>query len=166
LPVTWEEIVSVAVPLFAIAGLLGIGYSRDWRSRAAFRAFTQRHGLAYEEGHLTQGVLPHGQGKVGGKDLYVGYVWVKPFTEGIGPTYGGKSIAVVALTIGSTALIDREAPVVREFLNSNGSLTEKTVTYSFPRRRFKAIRLEELDAAFALVRQVAATATGKYSGDR
>lgn len=158
---TWEDIASVAVPVFVIAGLFGIGYRRERLSRAAFRAFAQRHGLAFQEGQPTKGVLPHGQGKFGGKELYAGYVWVKPFTEGIGPTYGGKSVAVIALTIGSTDRIDRAAPVVQEFLKSNGSLSEKAVTYSFPRRYFQAITAEELNAAYALVRQVAETGTGK-----
>lgn len=154
----WEEIVSVALPAFVVAGLLAIGLRRERRSRAAFREFAKRHGLAFQDGQLTKGVLPHGQGKLGGKALYAGYVWIKPFTEGIGPTYGGKSVAVVALTIGSTAGIDRGAPVVQEFLKSNGSLSEKAVTYAFPRRYFRAITVQELDAALAQVRQVAATA--------
>lgn len=154
-PVTWEDIVAVTVPVFAIAVLLGIGYRRDRDSRAAFRAFAQRHGLECQEDHLIAG-LPGWKGRHDGKDLYAGYVWIKPFTEGIGPTFGGKSVAVIALTVGSTARIDRQSPMVREFLRTHGTLADKAITYSFPRRHFKSIRVEEIDAAFALVRQVAA----------
>lgn len=153
----WEEIASIAIPVVIIGGLFAIAYTRDKRIHAVLRAFAKKHGLKFTEAQLTKGVLPRGEGKVGGKELYAGYTWITPFTEGIGPTYGGRSVVVVALTIGSTAGIDREAPVVREFLQSNGSLTDSAITYAFPRRHFRAITGKELDAAFALVRQVAAT---------
>ena len=153
----WEDILSVAVPIVALAGVFGVGYRREQRSRAAFRAFAQRHGLAFHENDLARGDLPHGQGKVDGKELYAGYVWVKPFTEGIGPTFGGKSVAVIALTIGSTARIDHGAPLVQEFLKSNGVLSEKAVCYSFTRRFVQPLTVEEIEAAFGLVCRVAAT---------
>jgi hypothetical protein len=151
----WEDTVAIAFPVLAIAALLAIGYFRDRNSRAAFRAFAQRHGLEVQEDRAIAG-LPGWTGRDDGQHVYAGYVWIKPFTEGIGPTFGGRSVAVVALTVGSTERIDRQSPVVREFLQSNGTLTEKAITYSFPRRHFKAIRVAEIDAAFALVRQVAA----------
>ena len=156
---TWEDIAYAAVVILVIAGLLGIGYHRDKRNRDVLREFAKRHGLKFQEEQPFKGVSAHGEGKYQGNDLYVGYTWVKDFTPGIGPAPGGQSIAVVALTIGSTKLIDRQSPVVREFLNGSGTLSEKAVCYSFPRRRIKSITLEELEAAFTLVRQVAATET-------
>ena len=154
---TWEDIAYGAVAVFMIAGLMGIGYRRDKLNRDALRAFAKRHGLEFQEEQPFKRVSAHGEGKYQGKDLYVGYTWVKDFTPGIGPAPGGQSIAVVALTIGSTERIDRQSPVVREFLNGTGTLSEKAVCYSFPRRRFRVIRLEEIEAAFELVRKVAAT---------
>lgn len=156
---TWEDFTSVVLPVLAIVGLFGIGYLREQRTRAGFRAFAQRHGLHFHEEQLIKGVSAHGEGKYRGQDLYVGYTWVKPFTPGIGPVFGGKAVAVVALTIGSTDRIDRRAPVVEEFLKGTGTLSEKSVCYSFPRRYVRAISREELEAAFAVVRQVAATET-------
>jgi hypothetical protein len=157
--VNWEDIAYGAFVVLVIAGLLGIGYRRDKLSRDALRAFAQRHGLKFHEEQPFQRVSAHGEGKYQGKDLYVGYTWVKDFTPGIGPAPGGQSIAVVALTIGSTERIDRQAPVVREFLNGTGTLSEKAVCYSFPRRKFRAITLEEIESAFALVRKIAAIET-------
>jgi hypothetical protein len=154
--VGWEEIASVAIPAVAIAALFGIAYTRDRRSQAAFRAFAKKHGLRFTEAKVMAGVLARGEGKLDGKELYAGYVWVDGFVEGIGPRADGRSIAVVAMTVGSTAAIDRDAPVVRQFLESNGSLTESAITYAFPKRRFNAISSKELDAALGLVRQVAA----------
>ena len=156
---TWEDLASVVLPVFAIVGLLGIGYLREQRTRAAFRAFALRHGIKFQEEHLIKGVSAHGEGKHKGQDLYIGYTWVKPFTPGIGPVFGGKAVAVVALTIGSTERIDRRAPVVEKFLKGTGTLSEKAICYSFPRRYVRAITLEELEAAFAIVRQVAVTKT-------
>lgn len=155
-----EDLAYFAVVALAIAGLFAVGYRRERRSRAAFRAFALRHGLEFEEEQPLKGVSAHGEGKHEGRDLYAGYVWVKPFTPGIGPAFGGKSVAVVALTVGSTARIDRQAPAVRDFLAGPGSLSEKTVTYSFPKRHIQAIALEELEAAYALVRRIAATEVG------
>ena len=152
-----EDLAYYAVLILVIAGLFGVGFRRERRNRAAFRAFALRHGLEFQEDQPLKSVSAHGEGKHQGRDLYVGYVWVKPFTSGIGPTFGGRSVAVVALTVGSAARIDRQAPVVREFLAGPGSLSEKAVTYSFPKRHFQAITLEELEVAYALVRQVAAT---------
>jgi hypothetical protein len=145
------------VPVVVLAGVFGVGYRREQRSRAAFRAFAQRHGLAFQENELARGYLPHGHGKIDGKEIYAGYVWVKPFTEGIGPTFGGRSVPVIALTIGSTARIDRGAPLIREFLKSNGTLSEKTVTYSFTKRFVQPLTVEEIETAFGLVCRVAAT---------
>lgn len=152
----WEEIASVAIPVVAIALLFAIGYTRDRRTHAALRAFAKKHGLKFTEAKVTAGVLPRGEGKLDGKALYAGYTWVDGFIEGIGPRADGRSIAVVAMTVGSTSGIDRDAPVVREFLRSNGSLTDSAITYAFPKRRFKAISGKELDAALAIVRRVAA----------
>ena len=152
-----EDLAYYAVLILVIAGLFGVGFRRERRNRAAFRAFALRHGLEFQEDQPLKSVSAHGEGKHQGRDLYVGYVWVKPFTSGIGPTFGGRSVAVVALTVGSAARIDRQAPVVREFLAGTGSLSDKAVTYSFPKRHFQAITLEELEVAYALVRQVAAT---------
>jgi hypothetical protein len=157
--VNWEDIVYAAVVILVIAGLLGIGYRRDKRSRDALREFAKRHGLEFHEEQPFKLISAHGEGQYQGKDLYVGYTWVKDFTPGIGPAPGGQSIAVVALTIGSTARIDRQAPVVRQFLEGTGTLSEKAVCYSFPQRRIKPITLEELEAAFSRVREVAATET-------
>jgi hypothetical protein len=154
--VDWEEIASVAIPVVAIATLFAIGYTRDQRTHAALRAFAKKHGLKFTEAKVTAGVLARGEGKLDGKALYAGYVWIDGFVEGIGPKANGRSIAVVAMTVGSTAGINRDAPVVREFLQSNGSLTDSAITYAFSRRHFKAISGKELDAALALVRQVAA----------
>ena len=154
---TWEDIAYAAVVVLVIAGLLGIGYRRDKLSRDALRAFAKRHGLKFQEEQPFKRVSAHGEGKYRGKDLYVGYTWVKDFTPGIGPAPGGQSIAVVALTIGSTERIDRQSPLVRDFLNGTGTLSEKAVCYSFPQRKFRAITLEEIETAFDLVRKVAAT---------
>jgi hypothetical protein len=154
--VDWEDIVAVAIPAVAIATLFGIAFTRDRRSQAAFRAFAKKHGLRFTEAKVTAGVLARGEGKLDGKDLYAGYVWVDGFVEGIGPRADGRSIAVVAMTVGSTAGIDRNAPVVRQFLESNGSLTESAITYAFPKRHLNSISSKELDAALGLVRQVAA----------
>ena len=156
---TWEDIAYGAVVIFVLAGLLGIGYRRDQRSRDALREFAKRHGLEFQEEQPFKRVSAHGEGKYRGQDLYVGYTWVKDFTPGIGPAPGGQSIAVVALTIGSTERIDRQAPVVREFLNGTGTLSEKAVCYSFPIRKIRALTLEEIEAAFRLVLKVAATET-------
>ena len=79
--------------------------------------------------------------------------------QGIGPAHDGRSIAVITLNVGSTAPIDRNVPVVREFLAGSGQLTDTLVAYSFPVRYFKAISIEDLEAAFALVRKVAAAQT-------
>lgn len=152
-----EDLAYYAVLILVIVGLFGVGFRRERRSRAAFRAFALRHGLEFQEDQPLKGVSAHGEGKHEGRELYVGYVWVKPFTPGIGPAFGGRSVAVVALMIGSTGRIDHRAPVVREFLAGTGSLSEKAVTYSFPRRHVQAITLEELEAAYALVRKVAAS---------
>jgi hypothetical protein len=155
-PVDWEESVSVAIPVIAIATLFVIAYTRDKRSQSALRAFAGKHGLRFTEAQVTKGVLARGEGRLDGKDLHAGYTWVRGFVEGIGPRTGGTSIAVVAMTIGSTSGIDRNAPAVQKFLQSNGSLTDSVITYAFPKRHFKAISGKELDAALALVRQVAA----------
>lgn len=152
-----EDLAYYAVLILVIAGLFGVGFRRERRNRAAFRAFALRHGLEFREDQPLKGVSAHGEGKHEGRDLYVGYAWVKPFTPGIGPTFGGQSVAVVSLTVGSTARVDRQAQVVREFLTGTGSLSDKAVTYSFPKRHFQAITLEELEAAYALVRKVAAS---------
>ena len=108
----WEDIAAAAVFVAIIAGLFAIAFMRDRRTHAAFREFSRRHGLAFTEPLLAKGVLARGEGKLDGKDLYAGYVWVETFREGDGPQMSGRAVAVVALTVGSTAKIDREAPVV------------------------------------------------------
>ena len=152
----WEALTAYGVPVILIGGLFAIGYTRDKRTHAALRAFAKKHGLKFTEAKVTAGVLPRGEGKLDGKELYAGYVWIDGFVEGIGPKTDGRSLAVVAMTVGSTAGINRDAPVVREFLQTNGSLSDSAITYAFPKRHFKAISAKELDAALALVRRVAA----------
>ena len=58
------------------------------------------------------------------------------------------SIAIPVLGVGA-----------QEFLAGNGALTGTLVAYSFPVRKLKACTIEELEAAFSLVRRVAAAAT-------
>ena len=61
------------------------------------------------------------------------------------------------MNVGSTARIDRNAPAVQAFLAGSGQLTDTLVAYSFPVRYFKSITIDDLEAAFALVRKIAAT---------
>ena len=152
----WEEIASVAIPVAIVGVLLAIGFFRERRNHAAFAEFARRYKLAFQPNQPFKRISLHGKGTFEGKELYAGYVWVRDFVQGIGPATDGRSIAVITLNVGSTARIDRNAAAVREFLAGSGQLTDTLVAYSFPVRYFKAITVEELEAAFALVRKVAA----------
>lgn len=153
----WEEIASVAIPVLVVGVLLAIGYFRERRNHAAFAEFARRYKLAFQPNQPFKRISLHGKGSFEGKELYAGYVWVRDFVQGIGPATDGRSIAVITLNVGSTARIDRNAPAVQAFLAGSGQLTDTLVAYSFPVRYFKSITIEELEAAFALVRRVAAT---------
>ena len=155
----WEEIASVAIPVLGVGALLAIGYFRERRNHAAFAEFARRYGLAFQANQPFKRISMHGKGKFEGRELYAGYVWVRDFVQGIGPASDGRSIAVITLNVGSTARIDRNSSIVQEFLAGNGALTDALVAYSFPVRKLKAYTIEELEAAFSLVRKVAAAAT-------